>query len=170
MYTNLCSADRYIRVYTNRMLIPYRNTIYETDKSILVAGPTASGKSYLITRLEEFIQAPMVHREVVEEAKLAPANSIIHWPIAEKFPHDIDLSNVGSVLIVGQHWESYCNNVDARKHGCQYSRLGLASLFQAWRAYFTEHKLPMVDVPKNDCDFIRLIPEIIVAMRLVIPY
>ena len=102
-----------------------------TDHSIIIAGPTASGKSHLIDKLKPVIaKARIMHREEAEALKLVPKNAIVHWPAAEKFPKDLDLSNVGLVILINKPWQDYCNNVESRKHWSQYSRSGLRTNYE----------------------------------------
>lgn len=143
------------------MIIRYQNESFKNDRSIIVAGPRASGKSHLIDSLAKYVTAfRMVHRPDLEKNGQAAANSIIHWPIAEKFPA-VSLSNVGLVLFLQKNWADYCANVNKRNHLTQYSEIGLRELFQQWEAYFTSHNLPIVVVGGNDCDMKSLLQKII---------
>jgi hypothetical protein len=152
------------------MLIQHKNQSYKTKRSIIVSGPTASGKSFLINRLTPVVtKAMMVHREVAEAEKSIPASSIIHWPAAEKMPpQEMSYANAGVVLLLGKDWDTYCENVNARDHRTQYSRIGLEDIYNNWRCYFIDQNVPTVDVECNDKDMSKIIEDLLCAMRLVI--
>lgn len=153
------------------MLIRHENLPYKTDRSIIISGPSASGKSFLIERLRCIItKAPLVHREVAESEKAIPASSLIHWPAAEKFPKNMDFSKAGIVVMLGKDWDAYCKNVESRKHQTQYSRLGLQTTYNNWHKFFTERNLPIVDVVENDKNIVDIIEEVLIALKLKILY
>lgn len=147
----------------------FQGCAHQTDRSIIIAGPTASGKSFLIDELKPFIsKRRIVHREETEKRNFVPKNSIVHWPAAEKFPKNVDFKNVGVVIMLNKTWDDYCANVEARKHRTQYSQLGLETTYSNWRNYFSSHNLPIIEMKENNPDISKLVAKILVAMRVVI--
>lgn len=141
---------------------------YPTNKSIIVAGPTASGKTYLIEKLRQYIKkSPLVQREAAEAMKIIPASSFIHWPAAEKFPTTMDFSNAGVVVWLGKDWQTYCDNVYSRKHRMQYSVRGLGDTYKNWCDYFGTHHLPLIDQVKNDTPLEDVVNWILTAMKIL---
>lgn len=142
------------------MIVYHNNISFEINKSIIVAGVRASGKSYLIRLLKTVITAPLIHRPVVESKGFAEAGTIIHWPIAEKFPNLLRLDNVGLVLMLNKDWDSYCFNVEERRHATQYTKLGLQDIHSQWFNYFSSKKISIFEITKNDYNLPNLIHDI----------
>lgn len=145
-----------------------------TNKSVIVAGVTASGKTHLIDRLKgcvhrsKKIKGPLlVQREEVEAKNECPPESLIHWPIAEKDEAlgNTSFDNAGVVILLEKNWEDYCYNVNSRNHPKQYSRVGLSAIHGQWVDFFRERNLPIISIGDNDIGISHLIDEIALKLK-----
>lgn len=157
------------------MIFSLGETNFETDKSIIVAGIRATGKSHLIKLLQKYSTVKVkrrrrppsiVHREVTENSGIPP-ESLIHWPIAEKHAGADGLSyeNVGVVILLNKRWEDYCYNVNKRGQTTQYSVTGFEQISKQWEDFFQAKKLPILFVKSNRVDIPRLIADMAEAVH-----
>jgi hypothetical protein len=152
------------------MFIRLNKNIYQHSKSIVVAGTVASGKTHFIKRLKKHItMAQDIDRSSVEMSKIAPADTIIHWPIAEKM-NDINMENVGAVIILEKNWEDYSNNMVKRGKLLQYSKLGLEGILSNWRQFFNNRGLPVLKVESNDQNMKNVVIWLLRAFNLILPF
>lgn len=153
------------------MLIRLDKNVYQCSKSIVIAGTVASGKTHFIKKMKKhhFNAAPEIDRSVVELSKVAPADKIIHWPIAEKM-QDIDMQNVGAVILLAKNWDDYCGNIVKRGHLLQYSKLGLESVLTNWTDFFEKRQLPIMRVESNNHKMRDVMSWLLKTLNLVVPY